>query len=74
MIEKSIDRMAIFSDGTAGFVSPCEPDPYDRVTVRCRVGKNQADSVTAVIEDVPYEMKRVEQTKYFDFYAVSFLL
>lgn len=74
MTKGTIDRLAIFSDGTAGFVSPCEPEAFDKVTIRCRVGREQADCVTAMIEDVPYEMKRVEQTKYFDFYAVSFFL
>lgn len=72
MTEGTIDRMAIFSDGTAGFVSPCEPGAYENVTIRCRVGRGQADRVIAMIEDVPYEMERCRTTMHFDFYEVTF--
>lgn len=74
MTKGTIDRAAIFSDGTANFVSPCEPGAYETVTIRCRVGIDQADRVTAVIEGVPYEMRKERTTRYFDYYATSFLL
>ena len=70
----TIDRAAIFSDGTANFVTPCKPGAYERVTIRCRVGRDQAEQVTAVIEDVPHEMRIERTTANFDYYAVSFLL
>lgn len=74
MTEGTINRLAIFSDGTAGFVSPCEPGAYENVTICCRVGRGQADCVTAMIEEVPYEMKKVRTTASFDFYEVTYLL
>lgn len=74
MKEGMINREAIFSDGTANFVTPAEPGAYEMVTVRCRVGKGDVDAVTAVVEKIPYEMKKVDTTPYFDFYEASFRL
>ncbi len=74
MIKGTIDRTAIFSDGTANFVTPCEPGAYETVTIQCRVGRGQADCVTAMVEEEPYEMRKIKTTERFDFYAATFLL
>lgn len=74
MTGATIDRAAIFSDGTANFVTPCEPGAYETVTIRCRVGRDQAEQVTAVIENVRHEMRKEETTRHFDYYAATFLL
>lgn len=74
MTESVMNRKAIFSDGTANFVFPPEPKPYERVTIRCRVGKDDVDSVTAIIEEKPFPMVKSDSTKHFDIYEVSFSL
>ena len=74
MTGATIDRAAIFSDGTANFVTPCEPGPYETVAIRCRVGRGQAEQVTAVIENVRHEMRIEKTTPHFDYYATTFLL
>lgn len=74
MTESVMNRKAIFSDGTANFVVPPEPKPYERVTIRCRVGKDDVDSVTAVVEEKPFPMVKSASTEHFDIYEVSFSL
>lgn len=72
MADGTLNKKAIFSDGTADFVSPCEPRVYETVTVRCRVGKDEAEYVKAMVDEVPYIMHLEKSTEYFDIYAVSF--
>ena len=74
MADGTLNKKAIFSDGTADFVSPCEPRVYETVTVRCRVGKDEAEYVKAMVDEVPYIMHLEKSTEYFDIYAVSFPL
>lgn len=74
MADGTLNKKAIFSDGTADFVSPCEPRVYETVTIRCRVGKDEAEYVKAMVDEVPYIMHLEKSTEYFDIYAVSFLL
>lgn len=74
MADGTLNKKAIFSDGTADFVSPCEPRVYENVTIRCRVGKDEAEYVKAMVDEVPYIMHLEKSTEYFDIYAVSFLL
>ncbi|MBO4626740.1 MAG: glycoside hydrolase family 13 protein [Lachnospiraceae bacterium] len=42
---------AVHSDGTEMFRSPCEPEPYDTVTLTLRVGKDQAERAVVVISE-----------------------
>ena len=74
MADGTLNKKAIFSDGTADFVSPCEPHAYETVTIRCRVGKDEAEYVKAMVDEVPYIMHLEKSTEYFDIYAVSFPL
>lgn len=74
MADGTLNKKAIFSDGTADFVSPCEPRAYETVTIRCRVGKDEAEYVKAMVDEVPYIMHLEKSTEYFDIYAVSFPL
>ena len=74
MADGTLNKKAIFSDGTADFVSPCEPRVYETVTIRCRVGKDEAEYVKAMVDEVPYIMHLEKSTEYFDIYAVSFPL
>ncbi len=74
MREGKINRAAIFSDGTANFVTPAEPAAYEMVTIRCRVAREDADTVTAIVEQTPYPMKKAGGTEYFDIYSTTFRL
>ena len=64
---------AVFSDGTEMFRSPCEPEMYDTVTIRLRVGKNQACRASVVVRE---RARRIDMTQYrsddrFDWYSAE---
>ena len=62
MADGTLNKKAIFSDGTADFVSPCEPRVYETVTIRCRVGKDEAEYVKAMVDEVPYIMQKSQRS------------
>lgn len=76
MTEGSINRAAIFSDGTANFKIPAQPKEFDTVTIRCRVAKDDVESVTAIVNGVPHEMEKeaLEEGSRFDFYSTQISL
>lgn len=63
------NRRALFADYTDEYVSPAEPMPYDRVTIRFRTAKNNVDRVVLVCQGVSYVMGKVESDCNFDYYA-----
>lgn len=68
---EALNPEAIFSDGTEMFRSPCEPELYDTVTLRLRVGKNQTIAASVVLENADcLEMERYDSDNYFDWYRV----
>ena len=46
----------IFHDMSKEFVSPLEPKIFDTVTIRLRVGRNQAKEVILKTDEESYEM------------------
>lgn len=74
MREGKINRAAIFSDGTANFVSPAEPGKFEHVTISCRVGRDDVEKVTAMIDGAPYGMSLARRTRYFEYYTATFRL
>ena len=64
---------AVFSDGTEMFRSPCEPEMYDTVTIRLRVGKNQAGRVSIVIKERTrcIDMRKYRTDDRFDWYSAE---
>ncbi len=66
-----INRKAVFSDGSAGFVIPAEPEKYEPVKIRCRVGKDNVDTVTAVVDGERLAMYRLHATELFDYYETT---
>ncbi len=64
---------AVFSDGTEMFRSPCEPEPYDTVTIKLRVGKDQAGRVSIVIKERSrcIDMARYQSDDRFDWYRAE---
>jgi alpha-glucosidase len=74
MKEGAITRQAIFSDGTANFVTPPEPKRYERVTLRCRVGRDDVETVSAVVDGRHHPMQLEKRDQWFDWYTVSLFL
>ena len=64
---------AVFSDGTEMFRSPSEPEMYDTVTIRLRVGKNQAGRVSIVIKERTrcIDMRKYRTDDRFDWYSAE---
>jgi len=68
------NRRALFSDTSADYISPAEPEAYDQVTVRFRTAKNNVDLVLLVHKGEKIMMRRTHSDKIFDYYACEFQL
>ena len=53
-----LKKNALFSDGTADYRQPVEPDAGDEVTVRFRTARDNVDIVWLCTGDKKYKMKR----------------
>ena len=62
---------ALFSDTTAEYVSPAEPEPFSKVKIRFRTAKNNVDYVLLVWHGNKYLMNKVETAVHFDYYEVE---
>lgn len=74
MTDGTINRAAIFSDGTGNFVNPAEPELNSQVEILCRTGRDDAEKVTAVVDGACYDMYVKERNSQFDYYAVTLSL
>lgn len=74
MTDGTINRAAIFSDGTGNFVNPAEPEINSQVEILCRTGRDDAEKVTAVVDGACYDMYVKERNSQFDYYAVNLSL
>ena len=65
---------ALFSDETANYVTPMEPDPGDIVTIRFRTWKDNVDKVYLVSNDrhLPMECERSEAN--FDYFKIRLVM
>lgn len=68
------NRRALFTDTTEEYVTPAEPEPYDKVTIRFRTALNNVDRVSLILGDENLVMTKVESDRHFDFYAVELAL
>ncbi len=59
---------AVFSDTTRQFVTPCEPEIYDTVTLRIRIGKNNGERVWVLTDDETVLLHSVKQDEYFEWF------
>ncbi len=66
--EKQFMPEAVFSDGTEMFRSPCEPEVFDNVTLRIRVGRNSADAAVLVANGERLSMGLEKSDELFDWY------
>ncbi len=65
---------AVFSDGTAQFVSPAEPEIYDTVTLKIRTAVNFIDEVNVIADGRCYPMHVVERNDAFLWHAAEVAL
>ena len=59
---------ALFSDGTAFYRNPSEPDCFEEVHLRFRTGRENVDEVILVFDEQRYTMQKVANDKMFDYY------
>lgn len=63
-----MNRRALFSDGTAGYVCPFEPMEGEKVSIRFRTAKDDVDKVTIISGNERIPMVKKETVGEFDFY------
>ncbi len=68
------NRRALFTDTTEEYLTPAEPEPYERVKIRFRTAKNNVDHVILVCGEKKRAMKKAWSDKHFDYYAYEILL
>lgn len=62
---------ALFSDGTASYRNPSEPDCFEEVRLRFRTGRENVDEVVLVFDEQRYTMQKVANDKMFDYYEYT---
>lgn len=62
---------ALFSDGTAFYRNPSEPDCFEEVQLRFRTGRENVDEVILVFDEQRYTMQKVANDKMFDYYEYT---
>ena len=70
-MQYSLDRRALFSDESADYRIPEEPEAGDAVKIRFRTGRDNADWVYLLYGIVEQKMKRVSSTELFDYYETE---
>lgn len=63
-----LNKKALFSDTSENFVMPYQPSPYDEITVRFRVAKNNVDHVFFVQNGRKESMRFEYSDDNFDYY------
>ena len=63
------NRRALFTDTSAEYVIPEEPEPYSEVTIRFRTARNNVDRIFLVSGGQKHLMVRVEGDNDFNYYA-----
>lgn len=68
------NKRALFSDTTENYISPAEPDPFDKVTIKFRTAKNNVDRVLLVYRGERHMMYKSETEGSFDYYTFELQL
>ncbi|MCM1303140.1 MAG: glycoside hydrolase family 13 protein [Lachnospiraceae bacterium] len=68
------NKRALFSDTTGNYISPAEPEPFDRVTIKFRTAKNNVDRVLLVHKGERHLMYKSETEGNFDYYTFELQL
>ncbi len=69
--QQILDEKAIFSDETANYRCPAEPEIHSSVVVRLRAGKNNLDLAYVCYQGESHVMEKVETDTYFDYYEYT---
>lgn len=67
-----MNKLAVFSDETPAYRNPAEPSWRDKVTVKIRTSKNDADEVTVVWDDGSLKTQKINTDTLFDYYTAVF--
>ncbi len=71
-VPESFVPAAVFSDGTKMFRQPAEPEVYDTVTIRLRVGREQSSGARITTDGGEhFPMRRTRRDTYFDWYEAE---
>ncbi len=62
---------ALYSDTTAEYVTPQEPEPGQEIRIRFRTAKNNVDAVILIQGGRRYPMDKVETAVHFDYYELA---
>ena len=68
------NKRALFSDTTGNYISPAEPEAFDRVTIKFRTAKNNVDRVLLVYKGERHLMYKAETEGNFDYYTFELQL
>ena len=68
------NKRGLFTDTTEDYVSPSQPAPYDRVTIRFRTARHNVDRVFIVCGGRRHLMSRTESDGLFDYYTYELQL
>ncbi len=69
-----LDRKALFSDTTSGYLTPAEPEENETVSIRFRTAHNNVDEVFLVIDEHKYQMNFEYTEGVFDYYTIDYQL
>ena len=68
------NKRALFSDMTADYISPQEPEPFSKVKIRFRSAINNVDYVLFVHNNEKLLMSKASQDEQFDYYEIEVAL
>lgn len=69
-----LNKRALFSDTTEEFVTPCEPNAYEEITIRFRTARNNIDRVFLICRGERLLMYKESSEGAFDYYAFNLQL
>lgn len=69
-----MNKDALFCDGTSSYVIPAEPDEYEKVKLKFRTAKDDADEVCILTKTGGYKMKKTDSRGEFDYYEIDWQL
>ncbi|MGE4213566.1 MAG: glycoside hydrolase family 13 protein [Anaerotignaceae bacterium] len=70
--EQKLNKLAVFSDETPAYRYPAEPLWRDKVTVKIRTLKNDAQNITVVWDDGTLLAQKTDTDTQFDYYTAVF--
>lgn len=74
IISNSLNRDAVFSDGTSDYRIPQEPGVNETVRIRIRTARQNVNKVFLFIEDKKLLMSMVDNDALFDYYEIELAL